>query len=270
MGESESSNVATAIAPSVPNAPESFSANHYVQDEIELKWTFPQGQYITSSNIYKRVIGVHSDYILAGSIPSPATKFIDYQVEKGKRVNYLIELVNNQGNSNHKFDFIHVPYRNVGVETPLILHKITYESALKKEIEGWPRGKPEFKISIAKANQTGEAAIVQSAMEFYMKETTLIKNKLLLNWLPGDWAETLTFSVIEFDGGPNIDLNLNAGFDFKNPDKTLFINGSANVTFKDITNAKDENCGKREHKYLNAPSPVLEFPLGGVKLHLTN
>ncbi len=50
----------------------------------------------------------------------------------------------------------------------------------------------------------------------------------------------------------------------------MFLNGSSKVTFEDITNSADEDCGKREHKYHNPTSPILEFPLGGVKLYLTN
>ena len=150
------------------------------------------------------------------------------------------------------------------------MNKITYESSKKSEIEGWLRGEPEFKISIAKAGQTGDAAIVQSALEFEMKGTSKTVNRLLLNWLPSDWAEVLSFSIIEFDKGPKIDLNLNAGFDFKDSLKTTFLNGEAKVTFEDITHTKDDDCGKREHKYHNGISPILEFPLGGVKLHLTN
>ncbi len=270
MGESGSSNIATITAPSVPNPAETFTANHYIQDEIELRWTYPQGQYIQNSKLYKRVIGVNSEYVLVGTFPSTIYGFIDPNVDKGKRVNYKLELINNQGNSNPKYDFINVPFRNVGVETPLILHKISYDSDKKHEIEGWIRGEPEFKISIAKAGQTGDAAIVQSALKFEMDGTSLITNRLLSNWQPSDWAEILSFSVIEYDKGPKIDLNLDAGFNFKDTSKTMFLNGSSKVTFEDITNSADEDCGKREHKYHNPTSPILEFPLGGVKLYLTN
>ena len=270
MGDSESSNIATAIAPNVPNAAELFTTNHFIQNEIECRWTYPQGQYVQEAKLYKRVIGVNSNYVLLGSFPNSIHEYLDSNVDKGKRVNYKIELINNQGNSNPKYDFVLAPFRNVGVESALTLNKITYESNKKSEIEGWPRGEPEFKISIAKAGQTGDAGKVQSALVFEMGSTSETFNRLMLNWLPSDWAEVLTFSVIEFDGGPKIDLVLNAGFDKKDTLKSTLINGNANVTFDDITNTKDEDCGKMEHKYHNAPSPILVFPLGGVKLHLTN
>lgn len=270
MGESESSNIATATAPSVPNPAETFIANHFVKDEIELRWTYPQGQYIQNSKLYKRVIGVNSNYHLVGTFPPTVHEFIDPNVDKGKRVNYKLELFNNQGNSNPKYDFVHVPFRNVGVETSIFLHKITYDISKKNEIEKWMRGEPEFKISIAKAGQTGEAAIVQSALEFEMDGTTTIFDVEMLKWLPSDWAETLTFSVIEFDGGPKIDLNLDAGFNVKDETQTFFLNGSAKVVFEDITNTKDEDCGRQTHTYYSEISPILSFPKGGVQLHMTN
>lgn len=271
MGESESSNIATATAPSVPNPAETFSANHFVQNEIELRWTYPQGQYIQNSKLYKRVIGVHSDYVLVGTFPPSVHDFIDPNVNRGKRVNYKLELINNQGNSNPKHDFVHVPFRNVGEPSIIILNEISYDRSKKKEIEGWLRGEPEFQISIVKGGSTGDAAIVQSSIGlFHNTGTTTPFNRNLLNWLPSDWAEILTFQVIENDYGPKIDLNVSAGYDKKDSTQTNLLNGTVTLSIPDVTDVDNEDCGRATTKFHDLPSPILSFPVGGVRLRLTN
>ncbi|MEE9439959.1 MAG: fibronectin type III domain-containing protein, partial [Saprospiraceae bacterium] len=62
MGESESSNIAQANAPDVPNAVADFSALHLIADEMELRWTHETGQFIDNTTLFKRVIGVDASY----------------------------------------------------------------------------------------------------------------------------------------------------------------------------------------------------------------
>lgn len=271
MGLSESSNIASAIAPSVPSSAETFTANHYIQNEIELRWTYPQGQYIENSKLYKRVIGINSDYILVGTFPPSIHEFIDPDVTKGRRVNYKLELNNSQGNSNPKHDFIHVPFRDVANESIIILNEISYDSSKKKEIEGWMRGEPEFQMSIVKGSSSGDGVVVQANIGLFQCEgTTTVFNRNLLNWLPSDWSEILSFEVIENDYGPKIDLNIEAGFDKKDSTQTKFISGSAKITIPDVTDTDNEDCGKATTKFHDLQHPILSFPVGGVRVRLTN
>jgi hypothetical protein len=119
MGESQGSNISQALAPSVPNAAASFSANLLAQHELECQWTHEQGQYIQNTQLYKRVVGVDPDYFLVGTFPLGIYDFIDPDVSEGKKVLYKIVENNYQGSSNPKRDFVIVPFRNVANPTPL-------------------------------------------------------------------------------------------------------------------------------------------------------
>ncbi|MEZ4907976.1 MAG: fibronectin type III domain-containing protein [Saprospiraceae bacterium] len=270
MGESQSSNTATATAPSVPSAASDFSANHFIKDEIELRWSFASGQYIQDATLFERVIGVNGSYVEIGTFPSNIHDFIDTDIAEGKKVIYKLEVNNNQGNSNPKYDFVEVPYRDVSTPSTVRIHKVSYDKDKKKEIEGWLRGKPEIMVSIAKAGQTGDAAIVQEEIEFDMKSESQTFDKFVSNWLPGDWAEVYTFKVVEEDGKNKVDLSFSAGFDKKDSSKTAFIKGGIDVKIEDIFNSKDDNVGRNEHRFRSQINEILEFTNGGVEIELSN
>ena len=270
VGESESSNIVQVVAPSVPLPPSDFSANHFITDEIELRWTHENGQFIENSTLFKRVVGVNQQYVEVGTFPQNVNEHIDNNVLEGRKVLYKIEDNNNQGNSNPKYDFVEVPFRDVSIPSPTRVTRIRYDEDREGEIEGWGRGRPEIQLTIAKAAQSGEAGVVQEEMFFDLDSDNDVFNELILNWDPGDWAEVLTIQAIETDGGPEIDLSFSAGFDVKDTTETFFVKGSVGVTVSDITNTKNETVGRREYRYRDPLNTTLEFPRGGVLIDISS
>lgn len=270
VGESESSNIVQVIAPSVPLAPSDFSANHFITDEIELRWTHENGQFIENSTLFKRVVGINSQYLEVGTFDPSINEHIDNNVIDGRKVLYKIEDNNNQGNSNPKYDFIEVPFRDVSTPSPTRVTRIRYDEAREGEIEGWGRGRPEIQLTVVKAAQSGDAGIVQEEMFFDLGSDNDQFNELILNWDPGDWAEVITIQAIEIDKGPNIDLSLSAGFDKKDTITSTFIKGSIDITINDITNTKNETVGRREYRYRDPLNATLEFPRGGVLIDISS
>jgi len=269
-GNSSPSNTIIINSPSIPSPAAQFNANHYRQGEIELRWSYPQGSFIQNVKLYKRVIGIDNEYKLIGTFNPTVHHYIDNSVTGGSISLYRLELINFQGNSNPTYDFVDVPFRNISTFADLKLLRIFYDKTKKKEIEGWMRGQPEFEISIVRAGQSGSPAIVQKQIFCQMTGTSNTFNKSVLSWRPGDWAEILTIEVIEVDGGPKIDLNVNAGFDFKDSIQTTMLKGGVDISLGDITNTKNEHVGSREIPYRGTTSPALSYPMGGVRLFFTN
>lgn len=269
-GFSNPSNTIIINSPTMPPPAVSFSANHYRQGEIELRWSYPQNNFIQNAKLYKRVIGIDSDYRLIGTFSTSVNYLIDNSINAGRISLYKLELVNFQGNSSPSYDFVDVPFRNINESRTLILNNITYDKNKKSEIEGWLRGDPEFEINVARAGQAGIATLVQKQVFCQMTGTSNSFNKPILSWIPDDWAEILTFEVVEIDGGPEIDLTLNAGFDFKDSLQTTFLKGGADISFGDITNTKNEHVGSREIPYRGNIGPIIQYPTGGVTLKFLN
>lgn len=269
-GFSNPSNTIIINSPTMPPPAASFSANHYRQGEIELRWSYPQNNFIQNAKLYKRVIGIDSDYRLIGTFSTSVNYLIDNSINAGRISLYKLELVNFQGNSSPTYDFVDVPFRNINESRTLILTNITYDKNKKSEIEGWLRGEPEFEINVARAGQAGIATLVQKQVFCQMTGTSNGFDKPILSWKPGDWAEILTFEVIEIDGGPEINLTINAGFDFKDSLQTTFLKGGANISFGDITNTKNEHVGSGEIPYRGNIGPIIQYPTGGVRLRFLN
>lgn len=269
-GFSNPSNTIIINSPTMPPPAVSFTANHYKQGEIELRWSYPQNNFIQNAKLYKRVIGIDSNYRLIGTFSTSVNYLIDNSINAGKISLYKLELVNFQGSSSPTYDFVDVPFRNINEYRTLVMTNISFDKNKKSEIEGWLRGDPEFEINVARAGQAGMPTLVQKQVFCQMDGTSTGFNKPILSWKPGDWAEILTVEVVEIDGGPSIDLTLNAGFDFKDTLQTTFLKGGANISFGDITNKKNENVGSGEIPYRGNIGPIIEYPLGGVRLKFIN
>jgi hypothetical protein len=265
-GFSNPSNTIIINSPTMPPPASSFSANHYRQGEIELRWSYPQNNFIQNAKMYKRVIGIDSDYRLIGTFSTSVNYLIDNSINAGRISLYKLELVNFQGNSSPTYDFVDVPFRNINESRTLILNNITYDKNKKSEIEGWLRGEPEFEINVARTAQTGNATEVQKRVFCKMTGTSTGFDKPILSWRPVDLAEILTFEVVEIDGGPEVNLTVSAGFEFKNSSQTAFVKAAVDISFGDITNTKNENVGSREIPYRGIISPTIQYPLGGVRI----
>lgn len=201
------SNPLTIISPQIPNPVKSFSAILQGQNEIELTWENDNSQYISSTKLYRRLQNVNDDYLFYKDFTSNESYSFDRNVKGGDRVFYRIIHKNEMGDSNGKYDFVYVPYRNILVQSPIVLDKISYswrytEGREEHAIENWFQGLPEFQIKILTIDSKGAAAVVfDEKVEATSTGSFSCNNRKLHNWLPSNqkWYDVLTFKVIEAD-----------------------------------------------------------------------
>lgn len=72
--------------------------------------------------------------------------------------------------------------------------------------------------------------------------------------------------MIEQDPGNQIELTLNVKKGIKGP---FGINTDAAGTVKHIIQEEDDNCGSRDLYYYDNPEQILQFPLEGVVVTLS-
>lgn len=267
MGESESSNIAEAVAPNVPPGLASFTADHLTQSEIELRWGHDPDHYIESTSVYERVVGVHTTYQPLGTFPLGVNEYFDNNITAGKKVLYKAVENNNQGSSlEPKYDFVVVPFRDVSSPSPVKIDRISYDNG--GEIESWVRGRPEFRVAIMRGISSGDAVTVQENLEFQMDSDNQQFGSMVLNWQATDFLDVLTIRVLEIDGDNCCSEIVSAAFDKKDNTKQQVIKAAVNVILEEFTDSQHDEVGRAEFRYTDNPHKVIEFPRGGVKFHL--
>lgn len=160
--------------------------------------------------------------------------FFDTQMEKGKRYHYKASTFYGGKESNPARDFCIVPYRNIEGHDLKIL-KIKCDA--KGDIESWAKGEPEFNITAAFGN--GTIIMNNTRLDLTSKETTF--NHYVTLWTPVDWMETITFKLMEIDGGEDKNVSFTTSVNYKYDDN-LSMSSGVSVSFK--KNSGDEDCGQ--------------------------
>ncbi len=204
VGESWS-NPITLTTPQKPNPVKSFNAILRGQNEIELRWENDNSQYISSTKLYRKLQNVNNDYLLYKNFTGDESDFFDRDVKGGDRVFYRINHNNNMGESNGKYDFVYVPYRDFQSKSQIVLDKVSYswyyqDGRKKLAIENWFQGLPDFRVMIYTVDSKG--AVVNVYDEVVFPTGTGDCNDIELHqWLPSDqrWYNVLSFRVVEKD-----------------------------------------------------------------------
>jgi hypothetical protein len=267
------SNYIVVTAPSYPNPVISFDAIQNALSEIELRWINDNTQYITSTRIYKHVVGVTSDYELFGTYNNNTSSSFDLNVNMGKKMIYKINHVSPIGESNPKYDFVQAPYRDISQNSPVYIKQIKFTDW---SLEPWIYGKPEFSIIVTNVDQsTKQTYIVQENIDCQfaarIQYSQIFTNKLVLNWNPGFWYDFLTFKVIEYDRSwGTLEFNLVAEYGTK--DLTVQQGGvpgfniGGGLSYSYTFNDEGEDCGRTYIGYYDIPDQWLEFSSYGVQV----
>ena len=130
--------------------------------------------------------------------------YFDRNIKGGERIYYQLTHNNDLGESNGRYDFVYVPYRNILEESPIFLDSISYSwhDSMGNAIENWFQGHPEFQIKILTVDSKGGTAVVfDQKIQATEKGSFSCNNLKLHNWLPSNikWYDVLTFKVIESD-----------------------------------------------------------------------
>lgn len=265
---SSPSNYETITAPNYPKPVASFDATQNSKEEIELRWENDHSQYILETKVSKYVVGVTSGYQFYKSFTPNEQNNLDKDVVPGKKVIYKINHVTSIGESNAKYDFVQVPYRDISQESPVYIKQIKFSDW---RIERWPAGKPEFYITVTNVDAGGKTPYtVQEQIDCQFSSVSKLSQvfygKEVLRWKPGFWFDMLTFTVIEYDKpSGKLTLKASVGYNLKDKDKKgLQASASADyeITFED----KGEKCGTSYLNYFDQPERWLVFPNYGVQI----
>jgi len=269
QGETSSpSNYITLTAPNYPKPVLSFDAIQNSKNEIELRWQNDHSQYILETKVSKHVVGVTNGYQFFKSFTANEHDYFDHDVVVGKKVVYKINHVTSLGESNAKYDFIHVPYRDISQNSPVYIKKIKFTDW---KIERWPAGKPEFYVTVTNVDAGGKTPYkVQEDIDcqFSSRSSTsqTFTGKKVIDWKPGFWYDMLSFYVVEYDRSwGKLDITASVGYNSKNQDSTAF-NATGKVAYSYTIQDKGEKCGNSYLNYYDNPEVWLEFPNYGVKV----
>ncbi len=269
QGETSSpSNYITLTAPNYPKPVLSFDAIQNSKNEIELRWQNDHSQYILETKVSKHVIGVTNGYQFLKSFTANEQDYFDNDVTVGKKVVYKINHVTSLGESNAKYDFVQVPYRDISQKSPVYIKKIKFSDW---KIERWPAGKPEFYITVTNVDAGGKTPYkVQDEIncKFSSRSSTsqTFYGKKVIDWKPGFWYDMLTFTVLEYDKpSGTLTLKASVGYNKKNIAKTG-LDVAAGVDYEIKFSDKGEKCGNSYLNYFDEPEQWLEFPNYGVKV----
>jgi hypothetical protein len=263
--ESNGSNIVTLAAPNKPKAPLSFKAILHSKYEAELRWDNDHSQYISKTNIHKRVVA-NSNYWFWNSFNPDINNTFDRSLTEGKKTEYKIEHVTDMGVSNAKYDFVIVPYRNPAEYSSIIIKRIEFTDWA---LESWINGAPEFKIDIMSANENSKVTgPVTGQIIIHFDKRTKSENfaKVVYNtWKPGIWYEVFTFHAAEFDAIEwNVTFNLSAKYGFKLDSLNLGLDAAASAGFK--YNFGSKMCGYSYLHYFDPKTKILTFPNYGTKI----
>ena len=204
-GVSGESNYVTITAPRPPGA-SSFSATQEALNIVCLKWLFAGNEYNGNVKIYTRNMGSSTSYTPLVSLPMPVDEYFDTKVTPGQKIEYKLERETAVGASKPTYDFIYTPYRDISKDSKALIKKIQFSNI--GEIEGWLRGKPEFKIKVAYA-KGDKTTIKEPGMYINMKhrnsnqwsEVSANQQTIELYWNPGksNWYDCITLYFVEDD-----------------------------------------------------------------------
>lgn len=269
-GESEPSNYIT-ISVDRANAATSFSAAQESLNLVKLTWAFGGDQYNGNVKIYKREIGVSSNYGLPiTSLLMPADEYFDTNIQYGKKIEYKLVRETSTGVSNPKYDVVFYPYRDISKQSSVYIDKVKYSDISK--IESWVRGKPEFKVKVL--GVSGTTTVEISEMWFRMDTRTdnawstisSTYGTVTKNWKPdyGRWFDCYSFYFVEDDGGLKWrDITIDAkGFEKLKLDSTSVSNAEGVLktintlgkTFSTWLESADEKIGYTYLNYYDDPS----------------
>ena len=272
---SQPSNIINITAPNFPKPVTSFDAIQNTKNEIELRWQNDHSQFIQETKLYKHISGVTNDYVQIGSFNANQHHFFDRDVILGKKVTYKINHVTSLGESNPKYDFVQVPYRDISENSPVYIKKV-YVHQLEK-IEPWIYGAPEFYVTVTNVAPGGKDAYkvqenIRLDFDKRRKMSQTFRGVKVLDWKPGFWYDMLTFSALEYNKiRGELKVTISVGKNLKDLEKLGLTKAAvdAEIVFKN----NGKSCGNSFISYFDDPDSAndflgtwLEFPQYGLKV----
>ena len=230
--------------------------------QLECEWTHGQTDY--ADVVVEHKGPDDAAYSVLHRASNWNTNYCFTPSDRGRRHNFRAYRDNGNSQSSALTDYIYPPYRNTNAASYVYLKKIEYPRGL----EGWLRGDAEFDIVITYYNSVTNSIQVDSL--FLRTPSGADLSVLLKDWrchdVEKDWYSLISIHMIEQDPGNQIELTLNVKKGIKGP---FGINTDAAGTVKHIIQEEDDNCGSRDLYYYDNPEQILQFPLEGVVVTLS-
>ncbi len=266
QSESNASNIVSQQAPPRPEALSNFSVNMYVSNFLDIRWDIPSTQAIDFVQLEKLTYNVDNSYQLVGQFDDTYHNYFYQSPIPGDKIIFRANIHHGNYVSNYKYDFIQVPYRDVSRRTPVYLEKISFNWDEISSIEPWWKGKPEFVIAIVATNENGQTSQINEVhLRFCKRHSWNYFNDInLYNWLPTSFLDVLSFKIAEEDGGPKVDVNLNASYQQKTTTNEghlgTVLNLGVGVTIHDVFGSKDDPIGTCYLYYTDPETIQLSVP----------
>ena len=260
LNTSNPSNIVNVTAPDRPLSVTSFNANVYASNETALYWTYPSGQYLDYLSLSKRIVNQENNFVEIQRFTNNEFDYVDTNNNAGNTIIYKSQIVANNVFSNPKYDIVKVPYRNISVPTKLYIKKIELDDV--SDVEPWLRGAPEFIISVIKGSENSTNFIHKRVyLEFDHRTNSQTFNKRLADWLPDNWMEIYTFTMVEDDPATwSTSVNFNVAYQIKDSTKQNIITNGINLKIDDLFGANDDVIGEAYLRFTDPITSILHFP----------
>lgn len=264
---SEPSNIASAQSPSLPSPLTHFSVEPNGAG-IDIMWS-GANTTVGHVNLEYKDATYETEYHQLAEVSCPTNYYTYISDIKGRKVSYKASVENAMGESEAVMDYIYPPYRNTATLSSVYVDRIEMDDF--RDVEGWLRGKPEFFLSVYKANSNGETICVQNELLFDFDSMTDAQNytgREVYQWIYNPtykWYENLTFSLIEGDGEKK-EITISASIAIKAAD-AITVEPTVSVKFP-IQNG-GERCGNVSMFYFENPNCVKNFPNFNVRMTLS-
>ena len=230
--------------------------------QIECEWTHGQTDY--ADVVIEHKGPNDAAYSVLNRTTNWNTNYCFTPSDRGKRHNFRAYRDNGNSQSSALTDYIYPPYRNTNTASYVYLKKIEYPRGL----EGWLRGDAEFDIVVTYYNTVTNSIQVDSL--FLRTPSGADLSVLLKDWrchdVDKDWYSLISIHMIEQDPGDQIELSLNAK---KGSKRESGIISELVGIIKHVIQDEDDNCGSRDLYYYDNPAQILQFPLEGVSITIS-
>ncbi len=263
------SNYVSQTAPLRPKPVISFDAIQHTNKIAELRWDNDYSQSFNTTDISRFRLGMDNDYLPWKSYGPSQHYCFDNDMVPGTKYIYKICHTSDLGNSNAKYDFCQVPFRDISKPSPVYIHMLDFKDW---KLESWIMGSPEFYVSVLNVNITsGKTYAIQEKinLEFWNRFTfNPFPDTKVFDWMPGIWYDMITFNVIEYDAFKitHDDIKISAGFNSKDSNKQNLMPVQFGTSFGITVGNGSSNCGNAFVHYFDQPVGFITFPNYGVRL----
>jgi hypothetical protein len=259
-GSSDASNTVLVTGTGRPSALSSFEVKQNTINQIEVRWTTENNQYIQGTRLAKNVVGITNGYQSIGEFNSNTYDYFDNNVILGEKVIYRAYIYTETGYSNPKYDFVKVPYRDPSKKSQVRIKQIHCNGS----VESWLRGSPEFCIKVLGVDKDNKSYEIQSQIycdfegSIFGWDETQNFDIFVMDWKPDVWYDKLTFYVIEDDHNDDTKITLKAEINYKTTANDLSVATTTGVEYS--FSHDGEKIGYGYLDYFDEPDIKIEFP----------